>query len=79
MITGDKPSWRSVKNATVCQVKYCQEYDKCKYFVYNEKTRSCNLKTDKAFASKISSKGYTFGPKYCKGEYPLYYQILGII
>ena len=66
-ITGDKPSWKNVENATTCQVKYCQEYDKCKYFVYNEKTKSCNLKTGNAFTVRISSSGYVFGPKFCPG------------
>ena len=66
-ISGDKPSWQNVENATTCQVKYCQEYDKCKYFVYNEKTKSCNLKTEKAFTVRISSSGFVFGPKVCPG------------
>ena len=68
MITGDNPSWYNVENATICQVKYCQEYDKCKYFVYNIKTKSCNLKTEEAFAVRIHSAGYVFGPKFCEGQ-----------
>ena len=71
MILGHNPSWQNVKNASMCQVKYCQEYDNCKYFVYNEKRRSCNLKTEEAFGVKIPAEGFTFGPKYCASKLPL--------
>ena len=67
-IKGDNPSWPRVENATTCQVKYCQEYEQCKYFVYNQKTGSCNLKKLDALYSKSPAQGYIFGPRYCTGN-----------
>ena len=67
-IKGDNPSWPRVENATTCQVKYCQEYEQCKYFVYNQKTGSCNLKKPDALFFKSPAQGYIFGPRYCTGN-----------
>ena len=67
-IRGDNPSWPRVENATTCQVKYCQEYEQCKYFVYNQKTGSCNLKKLDALFFKSPAEGYIFGPRYCTGN-----------
>ena len=67
-IKGDNPSWPRVENATTCQVKYCQEYEQCKYFVYNQKTGSCNLKKLDALFFKSPAQGYIFGPRYCTGN-----------
>ena len=56
-----------VANVTVCQA-ICQEEDEeCQYFVYNEKTRSCDLLFEQAFNMKFSSEGHIFGPKFCSG------------
>ena len=67
-IRGDNPSWPRVENATTCQVNYCQEYEQCKYFVYNQKTGSCNLKKLDALFFKSPAEGYIFGPRYCTGN-----------
>ena len=67
-IKGDNPSWPRVENASTCQVKYCQEYEQCKYFVYNQKTGSCNLKKPDALFFKSPAQGYIFGPRYCTGN-----------
>lgn len=64
-IVNDQPRYLNVANATMCQEKYCQEYAECEYFVYNKKTKSCNLKRAPAFDAKSPSEGHIFGPQYC--------------
>ena len=54
-----------------CQENYCQINDKCTSFVYNAKTKTCNLKKiiqwELDETELVYEEGKTFGPKYCPG------------
>ena len=69
----DRPNWwPKVKDAITCQAKFCQEYDECKYFVYNKKTKSCTLKVEEAVDARSVSEDHIFGPQYCPGKSKLF-------
>ena len=60
----------NVADAETCQKKFCQKTVGCKYFAYNQKTKICNLKTEKAFdVIESTQQNITFGPRVCTGVF----------
>lgn len=64
----DVVAFQRIANAIVCQEKYCQEDEQCKYFDYSKNGGLCILKTEKASTNTSFSEGHIFGPQYCPGK-----------
>ena len=67
-------SHEDVEDASECQQRYCQQNEKCTAFVYNTKTKECNLKKAPVRLNGLgrlklqNEDGKIFGPKYCPGN-----------